>query len=72
MDERAVHLLVEIKVKVIEGRVGVAEGRLFVPALEEAVLRTQELGGHERRHEIDQGQLGLGMARAGFEDVRHA
>ena len=63
VDQRAIHLLVEIKVKVIEGRVRVAKARLFVPPLEQPVLPTQELVGHERRHEIDRRQLlGLGVA----------
>ena len=53
VDERAIHLLVEIKVKAIERAIGIAEAGLFVPALEEPVLSTQELVGHQRRHEID-------------------
>src|SRR5258708_2167767 len=42
VDQRAIHLLVEIKVKVVEGRVRVAKPRLFVLPLEQAVLSTQE------------------------------
>ena len=73
VDQRAVHLLVEIKVEGVERAIGIAKARLFVPALEQSVLPTQQLVGHERRHEIDRRELlGLGVTQAGFEDGRHA
>ena len=73
VDQRAVHLLVEIEVKVIEGGVGVAKARLFVSALEQAILPAQEFVGDEHRHQIDGRELfGLGVAQAGFEDGGHA
>ena len=73
VDQRAVHPLVEIEIKSIERALRVAEARLFVPALEEAVLPTQELVGHEHRDQIDRRELlGLGMPQARFEDGRHA
>ena len=65
--------LLKSKSKVSSERLRVAKARLFVPALEQSVLSTQELVGHERRYEIDRRQLfGLGVAQAGFEDGRHA
>ena len=73
MDQRPVHLLVEIEVESIERAIRVAEARLFVPALEEAVLPTQELVGHQHRDQIDRRELlGLGMPQARFEDRGHA
>ena len=53
VDQRAVHLLVEIEIEGIERAIGIAKARLFVPALEQAVLSPQQLVGHEHRHEID-------------------
>ena len=65
--------LLKSKSKRIERAVRIAEARLFVPALEQAVLSAQELVGHEHRHEIDRRELlGLGVAQSGFEDGRHA
>ncbi len=45
VDQRAIHLLVEIEIEGIERAIGIAKARLFVPALEEAVLPAQELVG---------------------------
>ena len=71
--ERAIHLLVEIEIEGVERAIGIAKARLFVPALEQAVLPAQQFVGDERRHEIDRRELlGLGVAQAGFEDGRHA
>ena len=73
VDQRAVHLLIEIKVKGVECGVRVAKACLFVSAFEQSVLPAQEFVRHERRHEIDRRELlGLGVAQAGFEDGRHA
>ena len=53
--------------------IGIAEARLFVRSLEESVLPTQELVGHQRRHEIDRGEsVGLRLTPAGFEDGGHS
>ena len=72
VDERAVHFLVEIKIEGVERAVGIAEARLGVATLEEPILSTQELVGHERRDEIDRREfLGLRVAQPGFEDGRH-
>ena len=42
VDQRAVHLLVELEIEGVERAIGIAEARLFQAALEEAVLSTQE------------------------------
>ena len=57
MDDGAVHLLVEIEIEGIERAIRIAETRLLVPALEEPVLPTEQLVGHEHRHEIDRCKL---------------
>ena len=73
VDQRPIHLLVEIEIEGIERAIRIAEARLFVPALEQAILPAQELVGHEHRDEIDRRELlGLGVTQAGFEDGRHA
>ena len=73
VDQRAIHLLVEVEIEAVERAVGIAEARLLVPAGEEPVLAPQELVGDERGDEIERRQLfGLGLAQAGFEDVGHA
>src|SRR5262245_29102152 len=72
-DERAIHLLVEIEVKVIERALGIAETRQLVPTLEEPVLSPAEFISDERRHEIDRRHfLGLGLPEACVEDGGHA
>jgi len=73
VDQRPVHLFVEIEIDGIERAFRVTEARLLVPALEEPILPTQELVGHEHRDENDRRDLlGLGVAQARFEDGRHA
>ena len=42
VDERPVHLLVEIKVKGVERPVGIAEARERVPAVKQAILSAPE------------------------------
>ena len=65
--------LLKSKSKLSSERSGSRKPRLFVAALEQAVLPPQEFVGHEHRHEIDRRELlGLGVAEAGFEDGRHA
>ena len=72
-DERAVHLLVEVEIEILERAIGVAEARQLVPARQQPVFAPAELVGDERGHEIERGQpFGLGVAQAGFEDVGHA
>ena len=73
VDERAIHLLVEIEVEGVERAVGVAEARQLVAALEQPVLSALEFVGDERGDEIDGRHLfGLRLAQAGFEDGGHA
>lgn len=49
---------VEVTIKAIERAIGMAEAGLFVTALEEPVLSTQELVRHQRRDEIDRRRCG--------------
>ena len=73
VDERAIHLLVEIEIKIVERAIGIAKARQLVPALEQPVLSAVQFVGHERGHEVDgRHLLGLGLAQAGFEDGGHA
>jgi hypothetical protein len=72
-DERAVHLLVEIEIKVVERAAGITKAGQFVPALEQAILSPVEFVCHERGHKVDGRHfLGLGLAQSGFEDRSHA
>ena len=48
VDERAVHLLVEVKIKGLERAVGIAEAGEFVPAREEPVFAALQFVGDER------------------------
>ena len=74
VDQRAVHLLVEIEIEGIERAIGIAEARLFVPALEQPVLPAQRARRRRasRRDRWASSCLGLGLAQAGFEDGGHA
>src|SRR5439155_23677453 len=59
VQERAVHLLVEVEIKGVEGAVGIAKGRLLDAAGEEAILSARELVGDERRDEFTIGAWSL-------------
>ena len=73
VDERAVHLLVEVEVEAVERAVRVAEARLLVRRSKSRSWRRSELVGDERGDEVDGRQLfGLRLAQPGFEDVGHA
>jgi hypothetical protein len=73
VDQRAIHLFVEIEIKAIERAIGITEGGLFVAPLEQPVLSAQEFIGDQRRHEIDRREaIGLCLTQAGFEDRGHA
>ncbi len=52
-NERAIHFLVEIEIKIVERAIGIAKPRQLVPALEQPVLSAVQFVGHERRHEVD-------------------
>ena len=43
VDERAIDLLVEIKIEAVERAIGIAKARLLVAALEEAILPAEQL-----------------------------
>src|SRR5712691_7906096 len=73
VDQRPIHLLVEIEIEGIERAIRIAKARQFMPTLEQAVLSPQQLVGDEHRHEIDgRDLLGLRLTQSGFEDGRHA
>ena len=71
VDERAVHLLVEIEIEGVERAIGIAKARLLDAAGDQPVLPADQLVADERRDEID-GRLsfGLRLAQARLEDVR--
>ena len=73
VDERAVHLLVEIEIKGVERAIGVAEARLLDAAGDQPVLAAEQFVADERGDEID-GRLffGLRLAEAGLERGGHA
>ena len=73
VDERTIHLLVEIEIKAVERAIGIAEARLLVAAVKEPVLAALEFVTDERGDEIEGRQLlRLRLPQPGFEDVGHA
>ena len=56
IDEHAVHLLVEVKVKGVEGAVGVPEAGELVAAREQPVFAALQFVGDERGDEIERRQ----------------
>src|SRR5262249_53115156 len=73
VDQRAIHLLVELEIEGVERAIRITEGGLFVRALEEPILPTEQLVRDEHRDEIDRREFfGLGVPQSGFEDGRHA
>ena len=64
-DERAVHLLVEVEIEVVERLVRVTEARLLDPALDEPVRSALNLVGEERGEEVERRE----PARLGFEQT---
>ena len=73
VDERAVHLLVEIEIEGVERAIGIAKARLLDTPRDQPVLPAQQLVADERRDEID-GRLpfGLRLTQARVERRRHA
>jgi hypothetical protein len=72
VDERPIHLLVEIKIKPVEGTIRITEAGLFVPTGKKPVLPALQFVTDERGDQIERREfLGLGMAEAGFENVGH-
>ena len=73
VDQRAVHLLVEVEIEGVERAVGVAKARLLEAPVEEAILAAQQLVADERGDEVERRlALGLRLAEPRFEDVGHA
>jgi hypothetical protein len=52
VDQRAVHLLVEIEIEAVKRAVGITEACLFVPPLEEPILSAHEFVGDEHGDEV--------------------
>jgi len=72
VDERAIHLLVEIKIKGVERALGVTEARELVSAFEQAVLPAAEFVGHQRGHQVEgRHPLGLRLSEPCFQDSGH-
>lgn len=73
IDERAIHLLVEVEIEGAERAIAVAEARLFDPPRKESILSAHELVGDERRDEVDGRELlGLRLAQSRLEHVGDA
>src|SRR5204862_1412818 len=73
VDEGAIHLLVEIEIKIVEGPIGIAKASQLVASLEETVLSPAEFVGDERGHEVDGCHLlGLRLPQPGLEGGGHA
>ncbi len=73
VDERPIHLLVEIEVEAVERAIGIAEARLLGAPLEQPVLPAQELVTDERGDEVERGQaFRLRLAESGLQHAGHA
>jgi len=73
VDQRAVHLLVEIEIEGVEGALGIAEARLLDPTRDEAILAARELVADQRGDEIDRRlAFRLGVAEPGVQGRGHA
>lgn len=73
VDERPIHLLVEIKIEPVERAVGVAKARLFMAPFKEPVLPALQFVTDEGGDEVERGELlGLRLTQPRFEDRRHA
>ena len=73
VDERAIHLLVEIKIETVERAVRIAEAGLFMAPFKEPVLPPLQFIADEGGDQVERGEfLGLRLAQPCFEDRRHA
>jgi hypothetical protein len=70
VDEGAIHLLVEIEIKGVEGALRVAEAREFVPALQQTVLSPAEFVGDEGGDEIDRPSSQSALAAVACRGLR--
>lgn len=72
VDQHAVHLLVEIKIKGVERAVGISKAGEFVTAGQEAVFTALQFVRDERGDEIEGRQpFRLGVTKPRLEDVCH-
>src|SRR5687767_7622196 len=72
VDERAIHLLIEIKVKRVERALRVAKARELVAPLEQTVLPPAEFVRDEGGDEIDRRHLfSLRLSQPRLQDCRH-
>jgi hypothetical protein len=58
---RAIHLLVEVEVEVVQGLMRIAEGSLLFSALQQAIATTLEFIGDQAGEEVD-GRHGFGLS----------
>lgn len=73
VDQRAVHLLIEIEIKGVERAVGIAKARLLKPPGDQPILPTQELVTDQGGDEIDRRLLlRLRLKQADLQDIGHA
>jgi hypothetical protein len=67
-DQAAIHLLIEGKVEVIEGLLGVAELGLLCPPLQQALATPSEFVGDQTGEQVDGGErFGLCLAQTGLQ-----
>ena len=73
VDERAIHLLVEIEIKMVERAIRIAEARLLMAPGKQPVLASLQLVTDERGHQVERREfLCLGVTEPRLKDVRHA
>src|SRR5215471_8309194 len=73
VDQRAIHLLIEIKIKGVERAVGVAEACELVPAFEQTVLPPAEFVRDQCGHQVEgRHLLALRLSESGFQNGSHA
>jgi hypothetical protein len=73
VDQHAVHLFVEMKIKGSERPIRIPEAGEFVPTRQQAVLASLQFVGDEGSDEIERREpFGLGVTEPALEDVGHA
>jgi hypothetical protein len=73
VDQRPVHLLVEVEVEAVEGPIRVAKTGLLVASSQEPILATLKFIADERGHDVDRRELlRLCLSESGFDDIGHA
>src|SRR5882724_1370064 len=67
-DQTAIHLLVEVEVKVVECLLGIAESRLLSPTLQQSITPASQFVGDQAGDEVDRGHgFDLGLVEAHLE-----